>query len=96
MREINHLDETRLSQKEKAVLYAAYRILDSRYHQHVPRGHIRQKMIGKASYKIRKPLSALVAYGLLQGHPTRGDMTFSPTAAGIQLARELFPKLFPV
>ncbi len=89
-------DNKRLKPKEKAVLYAAYRILDSRYDQHVPIGKIRQKMVGKAQYKIKKPLRSLVAMGLLQGHPTEGEMTYSPTAEGIRLAREYFPELFPV
>lgn len=44
-------DNGRLTQKERAVLYAAYRILDARYHQRVPMGKIRQKMVGKA-FKI--------------------------------------------
>ena len=90
------IDNMRLTHKEKAVLYAAYRILDARYHQHVPIGNIRQKMLGRAQYKIKKPLKSLVAMGLLQGHPTGGGMTYSPTAEGIQLAREYFPDLFPV
>ena len=81
-------DYERLTNKEKAVLYAAYRILDARYHQHIP--------LGKAQYKIKKPLKSLVAMGLLQGHPTGGEMTYSPTTEGIQLAREYFPELFPV
>lgn len=89
-------DNKRLKPKEKAVLYAAYRILDARYDQHVPIGKIRQKMIGKAQYKIKKPLRSLVAMGLLQRHPTEGETTYSPTAEGIQLAREYFPELFPV
>lgn len=88
-------DDRRLKQKEIAVLYAAYRILDSSYNQHVPRGQIRQKMKGKAQFKIKKPLNSLVAKRLLQGHPTEGEMTYSPTKEGIRLAREYFPELFP-
>jgi hypothetical protein len=61
----------RLTQKERAVLYAAYRILDARYDQYVPLEKIRQKMVGRAQYKIKKPLKSLVAMGLLQGNPTR-------------------------
>ena len=96
MADIDQLNEDRLSQKEKAVLYAAYKILDSRFDLHVSIERIRQRMIGKAQFKLKKPLNSLVAKSLLQKHPTGGGMTFSPTREGISRARNFFPELFQV
>ena len=89
--------ESRLSQKEKAVLYAAYKILDSRYDLHISIELIRRNLKrGKPQFKLKKPIHSLIAKRLLQQHPTAGGRTYSPTADGIALAREFFPQLFPI
>lgn len=86
----------RLTQKEKAVLYAAYSILDSRLNMHVSRENIRSKLKGKAQWKIKKPLQSIVSKGLLQKHPTSRGVHYKATPTGIRLMRSKFPQLFPI
>jgi hypothetical protein len=86
----------RLTQKEKAVLYAAYSILDSRLNMHISREAIRGKLRGKAQWKIKKTLKSIVSKGLLQEHPTSRGVHYTPTSEGIKLMRKEFPDLFPI
>lgn len=86
--------ENRLTEKQKAVLFAAYSILDQRMNMHVSKQKIQNKMKGRAQFKIKKPLNELVAKGLLREGPTKGGMTYYPTSEGVDVARELFPLLF--
>ena len=88
--------EDRLTQKELAVLFAAYSLLDSRMNMHVPKESIRKKLGPRAQWKLKKPLKSLVAQRLLRSSPTAGCVTYYPTEKGIRVARERFPTLFPI
>jgi len=75
--------DDRLTQKEVAVLFAAYSLLDSRMNMHIPMESIRKKLVPRAQWKLKKPLKSLVAQGLLRAHPTAGGVTYYPTEVGI-------------
>jgi len=53
----------RLTEKEKAVLFAAYAVLDSRPNMHISIQVIRRSLSGKAQFKLKKPLGTLVSLG---------------------------------
>lgn len=83
----------RLTEKEKAVLYAAYKELDRHPKKHVPPPKISRWLIGKSRGGVDGVLNTLATQGLLQKKPTRGGMTYAPTSEGADLAEYLYPYL---
>jgi len=83
----------RLTEKERAVLYATYKELDRHPNKHTPSTKISRWLIGKTRGGVEGVLNAFVAQGLLQKKPTHGGMTYAPTSEGADLAEYLYPYL---
>jgi hypothetical protein len=61
---------------------------------HVPKPYFMKKFQNNKHQKkaAEKALLSLIARGYVQQHPTRGEMTYELTDAGVELCREIFNK----
>lgn len=83
-----------ISEYERLVLASICKAVNISKSGHVPRQYFMKKFQNDKREKkeAEKAFRALIARGYVSPHPTRGEMTYHLTAAGLDVCREIFKK----
>lgn len=79
---------------ERLVLASICKAVNVSKSGHVPKQYFMKKFQNdkRTKKKAEKAFQALIARGYVSQHPTRGEMTYHLTAAGLDVCREIFGK----
>ena len=79
---------------ERLVLTSICRATKISKSAHVPKPYFMKKFQADKHQKkaADRALLSLIAHGYVRQHPTRGEMTYELTNAGLDLCREIFNK----
>jgi predicted GNAT superfamily acetyltransferase len=79
---------------EKLVLASICKAVNISKSGHVPKQYFMKKFQNdkRAKKQAEKAFRTLIARGYVSPHPTRGEMTYHLTAAGLDVCREIFKK----
>jgi hypothetical protein len=83
-----------ISSYEKLVLASVCKAVNISKCGHVPKQYFMKKFQNdkREKKKAEKAFRSLLARGYVSPHPTRGEMTYHLTAAGLDVCREIFKK----
>lgn len=83
-----------VSEYERLVLASFCRAVNISKSGHIPKQYFMKKFQNdkREKKKAEKAFRALIARGYIVPHPTRGEMTYHLTSAGLDICREMFKK----